>query len=389
MASKVCVFRASDGACDFYRTMLPVYTAGRAKEFQHRELWIANLLVTMGTDQKKFIEAMTSDIYFLQRINNSSLIDKLLSFKRDANIDARLVMDYDDDIFHVSPLSNHYADYGTEEIKIENNGKIIHEWKHGENINIKENQARMDEIKKSISKVDLITTTNDHLANIFREYNPNVKVLPNCVDLESWNRLDIRRKNSEEIRICWAGGHSHWEDLYLIRNSLIEISRKYPNVKILMVGYMPQSMEKDFRPGQFEFHPWVETPAHPYRLAALDIDIAIVPVKDSIFNRSKSIIKWVEFSSLKIPCITSYVPPYDIIQEADEINKGVFVQNNDEDCWIKGMDLLINDANLRKEIGQNARQFVEKNYDINTQYHQWVKAFEEVKNGNPHESCIA
>ena len=152
---------------------------------------------------------------------------------------------------------------------------------------------------------------------------------------------------------------------------------------------MPHSMEKDFRPGQFEFHPWVDTPAHPYRLAALDIDIAIIPVKDSIFNRSKSTIKWVEFSSLEIPCITSYVPPYDVIQEADEINKGIFVTNNDEDCWIKGMELLINDSRLRKEIGTNARQFVEKNYDINTQYHQWVNAFKEVKLGNSYQSRIA
>jgi len=386
---KICIFRASDGACDYYRTMLPVYTAGRNKELQHRELWISNLLVNMTTEKKKFIEAMTSDIYFLQRISGSKLIEKLRSFTQDSNIDAKLVMDYDDDVFNVSPLSNHYVDYGTEEIKIQNNGKIIHEWKDGENINIKENQNRIEEIKKSISMVDLITTTNDHLANVFREFNPNVKVLPNCVDVNSWKRLDIRRKNPDEIRICWAGGHSHWEDLYLIRNSLIEIANKYPNVKILMVGYMPHSMEKDFRPGQFEFHPWVDTPAHPYRLAALDIDIAIIPVKDSIFNRSKSTIKWVEFSSLEIPCITSYVPPYDVIQEADEINKGIFVTNNDEDCWIKGMELLINDSRLRKEIGTNARQFVEKNYDINTQYHQWVNAFKEVKLGNSYQSRIA
>ena len=288
-------------------------------------------------------------------------------------------MDYDDDIFHVSPLSNHYVDYGTEEIKIENNGQIIHEWKDGVNIDIKKNQNTIDEIKKSIESVDMITTTNDYLANVLREFNPSVKVLPNCVDLNQWNRLDIRRKNPDEIRICWAGGHSHWEDLYLIRTSLIEIARKYPNVKILMVGYMPQSMEKDFRPGQFEFHPWVETPAHPFRTAALDIDIAIIPCKDSIFNRSKSTIKWVEFSSLKIPCVASYVQPYRSIQDYDKVNRGIFVDNNDENAWIRGIELLINDEKLRKEIGENGRKFVEDHHDINTQYHQWVDAFNEVK----------
>lgn len=376
---KICIFRASDGACDFYRTVLPIYTSNIRKEVQHRELWISNLLVTMGTEKNKFIDAMTADIYFLQRINNSGLIKKLRSFAEKTGIDAKLVMDYDDDIFNVSPLSNHYVDFGTEEIKIQNNGKIVHEWKNGENINIKENKERMEEIKKSISMVDMITTTNEYLAKIFREYNSNVKVLPNCIDINSWNRLDILRKNTDEIRICWAGGHSHWEDLYLVRDSLKQIAQKYPNIKIIMVGYMPHSMQKDFRPEQFEFHQWVDTPAHPYRLAALDIDIAIIPIKDSIFNRSKSTIKWVEFSSLQIPCVTSYVPPYDAIQDFDDINKGIFVSNNDERCWIKGIELLINDAALRKEIGRNAREFVIKNNDINTQYHQWIEAFKEVK----------
>jgi glycosyltransferase involved in cell wall biosynthesis len=386
---KVCVFRASDGACDFYRTVLPIHTATIENKIQSRELWISNLLISMVHDQEKFIDAMDSDIYFLQRINKSDLIDKLKNFTNESKIKAAFVMDYDDDIFNVSPLSNHYVDYGIEEIKIENNGKIIHEWKDGVNIDIKKNQHTIDEIKKSISSVDMITTTSEHLANVFTEFNRNVVVLPNCVDLNHWNKLDIRRKNPDEIRICWAGGHSHWEDLYLIRDSLIEIARKHPNVKILMVGYMPHSMEKDFRPEQFEFHPWVETPAHPFRTAALDIDIAVIPCKDSIFNRSKSTIKWVEFSSLKIPCVTSYVQPYRSIQDYDNVERGIFVENNDENGWIRGLELLINNEELRRTISENGRKFVEDHHDINTQYHQWIKAFNEAKNVSYDSSQLA
>jgi len=75
------------------------------------------------------------------------------------------------------------------------------------------------------------------------------------------------------------------------------------------------------------------------------------------------------------------------MQEADDINKGIFVENNDEGCWVRGLELLIKDANLRKEIGKNAREYVIKNHDINTQYHQWINAFEEVKRGNTIKSC--
>lgn len=375
---KVTVFRASDGACDYYRTVIPVNTATINKAIIKKELWVSNLLVKIMQEEEKFVDAMNSDIYFLQRVASENLIRKIREFATGSKLDARLVMDYDDDVFNVSPLSNHYIDYGIEEVKIANNGKIVHEWKDGVNIDLAKNRKMIDNVKRACEQVDCITTTNEHLAKVYREFN-NVKVLPNCVDLKQWNKLPLLRKNPEEIRICWQGGHSHWEDLYLIRKSLIEIANKYPNVKIMMLGYMPVSMEKDFKPGQLEFHPWVETPAHPYRLAALDIDIAIIPLKDTIFNRSKSVIKWVEFSSLEVPCITSYVPPYDSIQDADELNKGIFVENNDVDGWVKGLQALIESPELRKTIGTNARNFVQQNFDINTQYHQWVDAFKEVK----------
>lgn len=376
---KVCIFRASDGACDYYRTVIPVNKAAEMKELERKELWISNILVSMAYEQEKFVDAINSDIHFLQRVSGSNLITKLRNFSKEAKINAHLVMDYDDDVFHVSPFSNHYVDYGTEELKIVHNGQLIHEWKDGVNINLKANQKRIDEIKRSCEAVDMITTTTDHLASVYRQFNDNVRVLPNCVDMNGWKRLNIVRDNPEEIRICWAGGHSHWEDLYLIRESLREIAAKYPQVKIVMVGYMPNSMKNDFRPGQVEFHPWVETPAHPWRIATLDIDIAMIPLKDTIFNRSKSTIKWVEFSSLEIPCITSYVPPYDAIQDSDDNDKGIFVENNDPQAWIKGMELLIENAAIRKKMGAAARRYVKDHHDINTQYHQWVNAFKEAK----------
>jgi len=378
---KVCIFRASDGACDYYRTLIPMNTAAENKCIKKSEMWVSHLLAKMMHDEDSFMNSMQSDIYFLQRVSSENLIKKIREFKDGIKVDAKLVMDYDDDVFNVSPLSNHYIDYGTEEIKIVHEGKLIFEWKDGVNFNLSKNRKMLDNIKKSCEQVDCITTTTEHLAKVYRQFN-DVKVLPNCVDLKQWNKLPLLRKNPDEIRICWQGGHSHWEDLKLVRESLIQIANKYPNVKILMLGYMPVTMEKDFRPGQLEFHPWVETPAHPYRLATLDVDIAIIPLKDTIFNRSKSNIKWVEFSSLGIPCVTSYVQPYDSIQDVDEINKGIFVENNDVNGWVKGLETLIQDKVLRLEIGKNARQFVEKNFDINTQYMQWVNAFEGVRNVN-------
>lgn len=376
---KISVFRNENGGCDFYRAWLPINTAMKNGAWNMKEIWASNLLFEISNNTDRFLEVMNSDIYLIQRLAGEKLIKRIRSFAAECKLSPKIIIDHDDDVFNVSPLSNHYWEYGTKEIKIVHDGKIIHEWKDGVNIDIKKNIKVLDEVKTTLGHADMVTVTTDILADVFRQYNDNVKVLQNCLDLNQWNRLDVKRKNPDEVRICWAGGHSHWEDLYLIREPLREIGEKYQNVKIIMVGYMPQGMKKHFREGQIEFHEWVETPAHPFRMAALDIDIALIPLAETPFNRSKSAIKWMEFGALEIPSVTSFVPPYSEIKSDEYLNNGIFIDGNDKNGWIKGLELLIENHELRKQLGKNAREFVKNNFDINTQYNQWVKAYEEVQ----------
>lgn len=378
---KVGVFRNSDGACDFYRTALPTNVCAKNKLITKKEIWKANLLYEVGMRTKDFWSAMSSDIYLTQRITSERLMDRMREFITETGLSAKIVMDWDDDIFNVSPLSNHYVDYGTQEIKIMHNGNLVHEWKDGVNINIKENIEQFEETKQCLAKADMVTVTTDILADVYRPYNKNIKVLPNCVDLKQWNKLPLLREKKDEFRICWAGGHSHWEDLFIIRKALIDICNKYPNVKILMVGYMPNSMENDFAPGQIEFHEWVDTQFHPYRMAALDIDLALIPLKDNDFNRSKSAIKWIEFSAMGVPCISSYVSPYKEMAEIDT-DSGMFIEQNNDRNWFEGIEMMINSKKLRDEMADKARAVVKNNFDINTQHKKWADVYEEVANGS-------
>src|ERR1700692_1157191 len=126
---KVGIFRNQDGACDYYRAWLPVHTAMKHGDFKYKEIWMANLLYEAAKRTEKFWEAMGSDIYLIQRLSGDRLMDTIRDFMSGCGIKAKIIMDHDDDVFNVSPLSNHYVDYGTQEIKIVNNGILIHEWK--------------------------------------------------------------------------------------------------------------------------------------------------------------------------------------------------------------------------------------------------------------------
>jgi glycosyltransferase involved in cell wall biosynthesis len=340
-------------------------------------LWPANIIADIMHNRAKFDKVMEADLFVLQRVIGKSFLTRLHEVIRAQGKPNRLVLDHDDNVFKVSPLSNHYVDYGTENFKIEANGKVIYAWEDGVNIDLAKNRKRLDEIKWSLETCDMLTTTTEHLASVFRPYCENIRVLPNCVDMNVWQKLPLLRPNPEEIRIYWSGGHSHWEDLFLIKDVLVQIARENKNVKIVIAGWKPLGMEEEYPKEQFEFHKWVDTQAHPYRTAIADADISIIPLVDNEFNRCKSAIKFIEMGALKIPSVVSMVSPYKEMIDLKEDN-GVFVENNSKDGWYKGITALIKDAELRKKIGQNAYDTVKENFDINTQKHQWFNAYGEV-----------
>jgi glycosyltransferase involved in cell wall biosynthesis len=371
---KVTTFLQDEGGCTHYRQNLPLVTAAKYNAIQYDPIRTTNLGEAKIYLPKQYFEMADSDVYVLGRPVDDSLGDMLRKVADARKKKAVIVVEHDDDVFNVSPLSPHYRDYGTQEVKIRAaDGTIKDLWVDGENFSITKNVGMLDGIKRAFEKADIVTTTTEILADQFRQYNGNVRVLPNCVDLKRFERLPIVNK---EIRLFWAGGWSHFEDWVKIKDPIRQIMDKYPNVKLVLMGYMWESTVRGIDPLRIECHEWEETPAYPLRLSMLNPDIAVIPLRDTVFNRCKSAIKWIEMSALGIPSVASYIPPYAAMSELGEDN-GIFIEENDANGWVEGISLLIEDADMRKRMGESARKTVETHFDINTQFEQWVVAFEE------------
>ncbi len=374
---KVSGFRTGESACDFYRCVLPMQAAQRYGSLKYKEIWAEKVIADIMLDPAKFKEKMDTDIYLVQRLNTLPFLRRIKEFIRENKKNGRIVVDFDDNVFKVSPLSNHYMDYGTENFQIQFPDGTTHDaWKDGVNgFDIKKNRDRLEDVKRVISGADMITVTTPILAEVFREYNENVRVLPNCIDLNDWKRLPLV-KSEKEVKLYWGGGMSHWEDLLLLRGPLKQIFSKYPNAKIVMLGWMPDGFADTF-PGRVEFQEWSNFYAYSYKVASLGIDIALIPLVDNDFNRCKSPIKWIEMSSLQIPSVVSYCSPYKEVESLSEKDLAVFIDGNSPDAWVEGISMLIDNPDLRQKIGEESRMVVERHFDINTQYHQWVNCYSE------------
>lgn len=359
---KIAYFVRDDGACAHYRVLLPIKTL--SYRFGHK---IAEFVP--GDSLDKLVNCLEeAETIVIPRPTEDQFISLMEELKKKG---VRIVADHDDNMFNISPLSPHYEAFGVENVAFQMpDGNVNHIWTDGTNIDIKKNKKRIENFKRALSVADMVSVTQPILAELYSKYNPNVKVLPNCIDLNIWKPLPLVKH--EGVRMGWAGGHSHYEDWYLLKNVLPKIMNKYKNVTLVILGQKFSGTLKDCPQDRIEHHGWVHTQAYPYKMAALDLDFTLIPLVDNEFNRCKSNIKWIESGALQRPAVTSYVSPY---KEWYDGENGVFVQNNDPEAWEDGISFLIENENARERMGAKAFETVKKNFDIWDKCSLWEEAY--------------
>lgn len=209
----------------------------------------------------------------------------------------------------------------------------------------------------------MVTVTTEPLAEVFRQFNSNVVILPNHVD---GRILELERPRAEKLVVGWAGGDSHYRDLADLAPHLARFLRRNPDT--VEFHNMGTNFLRAFKvPGRFT--DWQGNMFDYYR--KVDFDIGLAPLTDTGFNRSKSGIKAIEYMGLGIPVIASDVEPYRGIVKHG-VN-GFLVRQPHE--WGHYLHLLATDRDLREKMGREGRALVARQWTIQTGWTLWRDAY--------------
>jgi len=220
----------------------------------------------------------------------------------------------------------------------------------------------------------------NYLKTIFKVEMP-IFVLPNCCDPADWKPQS--RNREKYTMIGWHGSVSHDKDLALATPAIKKIMNKHKDVHFEVIGGVRSESidtifygweDKDFQ----NMHALRGTPSwrgFPQLIGGRRWDIAIAPIVDNEFNRSKSHIKWLENSLLGVPTVASGVYPYkEPIHGTETIVDGLtgFLAENDE--WQEKLSYLIKNKTERRMMGERAREFVTENCTYEKNVHLWDEA---------------
>ena len=162
----------------------------------------------------------------------------------------------------------------------------------------------------------------------------------------------------DRIKIGYfSGSISHNENFELIKPAIKEVLDNYPFVELHIVGHLdiPQDMKQYTQ--RIVIHEYVDWKALPQLISQVDINLA--PLVDSVFNRAKSEIKWIEAALVKVPTIASHIGAF-----ADMMIDGQTGLLAKDSEWKEKLESLILSADLRRELAENAYAFVLENCSL-------------------------
>lgn len=262
-----------------------------------------------------------------------------------------------------------------------------------------------------VKRVDACIVSTEKLRTWALQYNPNVYVVPNSIDLKAFeekpklekivffdynqraieDREAIFKKLEKKTKIMWWGSNTHLNDLALLEFQLHDLAVKYPDILVVMMGCISKNMLTQFIASGLKnlvcidgietgyFHPCLNY------IGKLGRTIAVAPLVDIPFNQAKSNLKVLEAWAMGAPMVASDVTEYSkTLTRSSPMNMLV----GKEQDWKTPLEELVLHPGMSKFVGECGRDSVETWYCVDKMSKVWYDTFVQIKKGEPKSSLF-
>ncbi|QEE60841.1 glycosyltransferase family 4 protein [Salinibacterium sp. dk2585] len=214
--------------------------------------------------------------------------------------------------------------------------------------------------RKAVSAADTVVAGNEFLADSAAAFNPNVSVIPSCVDPASYPRK-TNYDLSSTPRALWLGSPSTERYLDLISSALLRIN-SLTGLRLTMISAGAASLGSlDRIVDRVDWDP------HFARHLA-GADFGIMPLDDTDWERGKCAYKLLQYGAAGLPLVGSPVGANrPVLAGAD----GLAPETEDE--WFDAMSALLRESSERREQrGMTAWAHISENYSFSAWQDKWL-----------------
>ena len=263
-------------------------------------------------------------------------------------------------------------------------------------------KIKKDEVTDMCLEADAIIVSTEALAETIKALprmgNKPIFVCPNAVNRDMFKPRQKQKR--DRVRIGWAGGGNHYEDLDELLDVWLEIDKKY-DVEFIIQGLTGTPLEAEmFNKAQtlkrgsvtdkatkeymetalrvwdkvkqlknFQHIPFYPAEMYPSVLTNCDFDIGIAYTTKHKFNASKSCIKFYEYAAVGTPTMASFNPPY---------KNEVSYTAKDKKEWVEKLSRLVESEELREKVLKEQQEYVFNNREISVVGDIWEQTYEKI-----------
>lgn len=308
-------------------------------------------------------------------IPKSELQEAGLSIKR-----LHIVIDFDDDVFVIPADNPAYKFRGRKEVlhmdpisclPIKKHGKLEYIWQNGvDDFVLEKNKAYLRANLETLRLADLITSPSTVILKKLNRFalNGRTHLVPNGINTNNFKRHAI---TNDKIKLMWTLSSSHFVDWCALYPAISRVMKKFPTVELQTVGEKFPISHWDIPEDRWHHIPWVKVSEYGETISKLDCNVGIAHVIDSKFNRSKSPLKYQEYSMLGMVTLASKTLYNDYIEDKElvYINVEEFEEKLTAICE-KRIDIV--------SLADKAYNSVSAKYSLNVLGDELEKTFEEM-----------
>jgi len=193
-----------------------------------------------------------------------------------------------------------------------------------------------------LQEVDQVFAGNDVLMSSAVQINNNTLCVPTGIDLDRYR--PVKKECGSPLRIGWIGSKGNLKNLHLLTNPLLSLKKDFA----FSLQYICDSSDRSLEQGGWEYIPW-SSGSEVEVLSCLDI--GVMPLEDTEYNRGKCGFKIVQYMAMGIPPVASPVGVNEAL-----IKNGVngFLARTQEE-WKKALSILLSDRAARVRMAESAR----------------------------------
>jgi len=200
-------------------------------------------------------------------------------------------------------------------------------------------------------RANVVIVGNEYLGERAKQAGARrVELLPTVVDANRY--AVIEKEGTSPVTIGWIGQPSTAGYLDQLAPVLKKMIAKH-SVSVVAIGPKPAQLQHL----PIEVRPWSEETED---VEIQQFDVGIMPLSDELWEKGKCGYKLIQYMACGKPVVATPVGVNKVI-----VRQGVngFLAETEAE-WCSAIDVLCQDAVLRKSMGDEGRKIMEQNYSL-------------------------